>query len=674
MPGSGGDTTADEVFGENGSFTATNFQSTNGESATTLLSPGGIALDGSGNLYVADEGNQRVLEYVSSALNPPGAASLVLGQCDSFDATGCPPPPNIQTGLEETLNFALPPAGGSNLAGGLAFDDAADLYVADTANNRVLALTSPLTSSTTQFSGRVLGQASFAHNSLNLIDGAGYSTPWGVALDPSVTPNRLYVVDSQNNRVLAYSNATSIDNLKPANAVFGQPDFVSYYPNQFDSTASNSPTAGTLAYPTAAVVDSSGNLFVADTGNSRVLVFQNPLSSGEPDGFAANLVIGQNGSFTTGQNGVFTSAGCASTPSATRLCVPNGLALDAAGNLYIVDAGYNRVLEFSTPASSPTLVKVFGQPDATTLNTCSIADPTAICAPDGGIAFDGSGHLYVDGAHAGTGIGIYNSPSTESSPDVVVPARAFAIALTSFGDMFLSQGDTFAAGSSTLVEYAPPFTNSSAPSQVFGPSFVSPQILALTFSYGLGFDSNQFLYMADSGNNRVLIFQHVAATASPTATASPHATKTPTPTATATATASKKATPSATPTRTATTGTPIRTATPTATPTAAGVISVSPKKLNLSASPSATASASITITNLGPGPLTVNVTVPKHSPPFTEIGGRTGIVVPPNGATYQVTIVYSPLTKGSTSDQIVLTSDDPKHKKPIKVKLKGKSK
>ena len=50
-------------------------------------------------------------------LNPPGAASLVLGQCDSFSATGCAAPPNIQAGLEESLKFTFFPAGGSILAG-----------------------------------------------------------------------------------------------------------------------------------------------------------------------------------------------------------------------------------------------------------------------------------------------------------------------------------------------------------------------------------------------------------------------------------------------------------------------------------------------------------------------------------------------------------------------------
>jgi len=87
----------------------------------------------------------------------------------------------------------------------------------------------------------------------------------------------------------------------------------------------------------------------------------------------------------------------------------------------------------------------------------------------------------------------------------------------------------------------------------------------------------------------------------------------------------------------------------------------------------ATASASITIANTGTGPLEANVTVPKHSPPFTETGGGSGIWIGP-GDSVDVTIVYSPTKKGSTSDQIAITSIGANQKKAIKVKLKGKSK
>ena len=305
--------------------------------------------------------------------------------------------------------------------------------------------------------------------------------------------------------------------------------------------------------------------------------------------------------------------------------MPNGLALDPSGNLYIVDAGYNRVLEFSSPASNPTLVKVFGQPDATTFNACSDADPTAICAPDGGIAFDSSGKMFVDGAHAGAGIGIYNTPASESRPDVVVPARAFAIAFTSKGGMFISQGQDFSAGNSSVVEYSPPFTNASSPSIIFGPGFSSDTVIAMSFSYGLALDSNQFLYIADTGNNRALVFDHPLSSNTPTPTAKPTPTRSATPTRTATPKRTATATATKTPTATAT-----RTATPSPSPSpGAGHISVSKKKLNLKAVPMATASASFTIGNTGAGTLTANVTSPKHSPPFTEIGGGVGIAIAP---------------------------------------------
>ena len=100
---------------------------------------------------------------------------------------------------------------------------------------------------------------------------------------------------------------------------------------------------------------------------------------------------------------------------------------------------------------------------------------------------------------------------------------------------------------------------------------------------------------------------------------------------------------------------------------------MNPKKLNLKAIPMATASATITIANTGTGPLEANVTAPKHIPPFTGIGGGSGIWIGP-GSNVKVTIVYSPTKKGSNSDQIEITSIGANQKKPIKVKFKGKSK
>lgn len=93
----------------------------------------------------------------------------------------------------------------------------------------------------------------------------------------------------------------------------------------------------------------------------------------------------------------------------------------------------------------------------------------------------------------------------------------------------------------------------------------------------------------------------------------------------------------------------------------------------MKAAPNATASASFTISNTGKGPLTASVTAPMHSPPFTELNGGGPIAIGAGGS-HQVTIVYSPTTKGSTNDDVLITSTGAGQKKPIKVKIKGKSK
>ena len=100
---------------------------------------------------------------------------------------------------------------------------------------------------------------------------------------------------------------------------------------------------------------------------------------------------------------------------------------------------------------------------------------------------------------------------------------------------------------------------------------------------------------------------------------------------------------------------------------------MSTKTLSLSAVPNASASASVTISNKGTGPLIVNITAPKHNPPFSAVGVGSEMEIPGAGI-HDVTVVYAPFKKGSTNDDIVITSNDPTHKKPIKVKIKGKSK
>jgi hypothetical protein len=100
---------------------------------------------------------------------------------------------------------------------------------------------------------------------------------------------------------------------------------------------------------------------------------------------------------------------------------------------------------------------------------------------------------------------------------------------------------------------------------------------------------------------------------------------------------------------------------------------VSPHTLNFHAAPGATATASVTIRNTGTGALHVNVGAPKHDPPFSILSNAGALTIPANSSA-TVVVQYAPAAKGTTDDSISITSDDPKQKKPINVKLKGKSK
>jgi len=95
--------------------------------------------------------------------------------------------------------------------------------------------------------------------------------------------------------------------------------------------------------------------------------------------------------------------------------------------------------------------------------------------------------------------------------------------------------------------------------------------------------------------------------------------------------------------------------------------------VNFRAAPNATATASITIRNTGSGVLHVNVGAPKHDPPFSILSNGGAATIPANSNAI-VIVQYAPTAKGTTNDSISITSDDPKQKKPINVKLKGKSK
>jgi len=118
-----GSTTATRVYGQGGSFT-TNSANKGGIGAATLDNPDRVALDGSGNLYVADQSNNRVLYYAAGSTT----ATQVYGQGGSFIASAA------DNGGVSATTLSNPYA---------ALDSSGNLYVSDSNNNRVLEFDNP---------------------------------------------------------------------------------------------------------------------------------------------------------------------------------------------------------------------------------------------------------------------------------------------------------------------------------------------------------------------------------------------------------------------------------------------------------------------------------------------------------------------------------------------------
>ena len=176
----------------------------------------------------------------------------------------------------------------------------AELYVVDFQNSRVLVFPFSPTGITGTAS-RVIGQLDFPFFAPNLLEGKEFHLATGstAILDSSSTPPHLYVADTQNNRVLGYKNFNNVQiGLLKADIVIGQPDFNRSQIN-YPTNMASTPNAQGLHNPTGLAVDSAGNLYVADTGNSRVVRFPAPFASGMTALETADLVMLARSGFTS---------------------------------------------------------------------------------------------------------------------------------------------------------------------------------------------------------------------------------------------------------------------------------------------------------------------------------------------------------------------------------------
>lgn len=481
------------VFGQP-NFTSTT-ANTGGLTASSMRTPRAVAVDSAGNLWVADTDNHRVLRYPASALATGArtpAADLVLGQIDFTTAT-------INRGGLSASSMRGPSC--------LTFDAQGRLYVCDTGNARVLVFSPPF--STGQTATAVIGQANFTSvtippsptsNSLRQPTGvavdidrvyvtspadqrvlvypaagtgvpatlvlgqpgfssvlpnngtapfasdSGFQNPFDVKVDP--TTGKVYVIDTDNNRVVAFDRGA-----KAANAVWGQPDFTLNSPNRIKPESISGPAGIAIDYSREPFA-----LYVADVQNHRVLGWRDSIrfKNGQP----ADLVIGQP-NFDSAIPNADTPA---QTPTATSLAAPRGLAIDSVGTLYVADSGNNRVLRYPRPFDQPARVTpdlVIGQPDFES-NSAALVGPNTLRAPSGlAVAFDDS--LLV----ADTG-----------NNRVLEFPNGQANAIRVYGQ--------------------PNFGTSTAPTAPTAQTLSAPQ--------GVAVDIFSAVYIADTGANRILVY------------------------------------------------------------------------------------------------------------------------------------------------------------------------
>jgi uncharacterized protein (TIGR03437 family) len=388
-----------------------------------------------------------------------------------------------------------------------------------------------------------IGQDTLTHGAVNLVEGREFDGPVAIALDTSTSPPGLYVSDFYNNRVLGFKNASSFANGQKADIVIGQLDFLSTTPQGPGvSTASGGRTTG-LSYPTGIAVDSKGNLYIVDTGNNRVLRFPTPFTQSIQ---FPNLVIGQTSFSTNAPNPGGASAKTFQFNSGSGIFV-SYLTFDAQGNLWVADAGNNRVLRFNastigpTAANAPAADIVLGQTDfVTTSYNNPNSDPTILTALNEptGIVFDNEGRLYVSESVTGVRgrILIYNGPLTIGSPANriigVVPSTVSpqppAISEQQLGsapgNLFtINDGVAICDPANNRILIYPPaaqFTSNTLTQQavaVVGQANFSvgsanqslPQPTASTLAGPqAAYATATQLYIADSGNSRVIVMPY----------------------------------------------------------------------------------------------------------------------------------------------------------------------
>ncbi len=311
--------------------------------------PGDVAVDGSGNLYIADVGNCRIRKVTAG-----GTITTVAGGAGGGEAG-----PGIwgyagDGGPATQAEFYQP--------GAVAVDGSGNLYIADTYNYAVRKVAPNGTITT------VAGTGNYGYTG----DGgpatkATLDVCYGVAVD---TAGNIYIADTGNNVIRKVTVATGVITTVAGTGAAG-----------YNGDAGPA-TLATLYQPYGVAVSAGGNIYIADTGNNviRAVVATNgTINTVAGDGYGA----GQGYGSFYGDGGPATQA---------EFDTPSAVALDAAGNLYIADS-YNYAIR--RVGTDGRIFTVAGQGTVPGFSGDSGPAASALLAFPTGVAVDSAGNYYI---------------------------------------------------------------------------------------------------------------------------------------------------------------------------------------------------------------------------------------------------------------------------------------
>ena len=313
-------------------------------SLATIRNPQGVAADNQGNLYIADSVNQVVREV--NAIT--GQISTVVGN-GAVGYTG-----DGGTATQATLNN---PAA-------VALDGAGNLYVVDQGNNAIRRIDAATQQISTVAGGGLRASGSDGLGDGGQATGALLNGPNDIAVDAA---GALYIADSMNGLVRKVDAATGIISVIAGGGTSSGIDGMG------DSGAA---TNSHLNDPLSVALDTAGNIYIADSGNSmirRVDAVSKIITV-----VAGNGVSGYNGDL-----GLATGANLGS---------PSGVRLDSAGNIYIADKGANVIRQVNIASG---VIRTIAGTGAARFIGDGGSPINATLASPAGLALDSNGNVYV---------------------------------------------------------------------------------------------------------------------------------------------------------------------------------------------------------------------------------------------------------------------------------------